>query len=173
MKEYLNGAANLPDRYPNAWHQAALIAFREGDYVAACTYLRRGIAANPYIAEGLTGRTVLTEHAVLSPQSSALSVHGPEWVIDYLESAACDWAAEEIDFVDWVFNALAVHKERAELMELQEGLTYERDDEERGSYAWRSTRFVDGITDVVSEKMVKKIRNRYGAEVWPWERESI
>jgi hypothetical protein len=30
--------------------------------VAACTYLRRGIAANPYIAEGLTGRTALTEH---------------------------------------------------------------------------------------------------------------
>jgi hypothetical protein len=30
--------------------------------VAACTYLRRGIAANPYMAEGLTGRTVLTEH---------------------------------------------------------------------------------------------------------------
>ena len=39
-----------------------MIAFRQGDYVAACTYLRRGIAANPYIAEGLTGRTVLSEH---------------------------------------------------------------------------------------------------------------
>ena len=50
-------------------------------------------------------------------------------------------------------------------MELQEGLTYERDDEKRGSFAWRSTRFVDGITDGVSETMAKKIRNRYGVEV--------
>ena len=135
------------------------------------TYLRKGIAANLYIAEGLTGRTVLTEHSVLSPQHSALdSVHGPEWAIDYLESAACDWSAEEIDFVDWVFNASPVFRERAELMELQEGLTYERDDEKRGSFAWRSTRFVEGITDEVSETMVQKVRNRYGVEVWPWAR---
>jgi tetratricopeptide (TPR) repeat protein len=165
MKEYLNGAANSPAH----WYQAALIAFREEDYVAACTYLRRGITANPYIAEGLTGRTVLTEHLVWH----ASNVHGPEWAIDYLESAACDWTAEEIDFVDWVFNAAPVLRERAELMELQEGLTYERDAEKRGLYAWRSTQFVEGITDEVSEKMVKKIRNRYGVEVWPWARASI
>jgi tetratricopeptide (TPR) repeat protein len=58
LQEYLKGAPNSPAH----WYQAALIAFREGDYVAACTYLRRGIAANPYIAEGLTGRTVLSYH---------------------------------------------------------------------------------------------------------------
>ena len=28
---------------PKAWYQAALIAFREGDYVSACTHRRRGI----------------------------------------------------------------------------------------------------------------------------------
>lgn len=79
MKEYLNGATNSPDSHPNAWYQAALIAFREGDYVAACTYLRKGIAANVYIAEGLTGRTVLTAHSVLSPQHSALSTKLRAW----------------------------------------------------------------------------------------------
>ena len=162
MKEYLNGAANSPAH----WYQAALIAFREGDFVAACTYLRRGIAANPYMAEGLTGRTLIAEHLCWH----ASNVHGPEWAIDYLESAACDWTAEETDFVDWVFNASPVLRERAELMELQEGITYERDDEKRSSFAWRSTRFVDGITDEVSETMVKKIRNRDGVEVWPWGR---
>jgi hypothetical protein len=47
--------------------------------------MRRGIAANPYIAEGLTGRTVLTEHLYWH----ASNVHGPEWAVDYLESAAC------------------------------------------------------------------------------------
>jgi len=165
MKEYLNGAPNSPMH----WYQAALIAFREQDYVAACTYLRRGIAANPYIAEGLTGRAVLSEHLYWH----ASNVHGPEGAIDYLESAACDWKAEEIDFVDWVFNASPVLKERADLMELHEGLTYERVDEKRGSYAWRSTRFVEGITDEVSEKMVTKVRNRYGMGVWPWARAAI
>jgi hypothetical protein len=82
---------------------------REGDYVSACTNLRRGIASNVYIAEGLTGRTVLNEHVALRPETSVLSTH--LWVIDYLESAACDWTAEEIHFVDWVFDAAPVLKE--------------------------------------------------------------
>lgn len=81
---------------------------------------------------------------------------------------ACDWTEEEIDFVDWVFNASPVLRERAELMEPHEGLTYEQDDEKRGSYAGRSTRFMEGITDEVSKKIVKKIRNRYRVKVWPW-----
>ena len=48
MKEYLNGAPNSPAH----WYQATLIAFPEGDYVAACTCLRRGIAANPKLRRG-------------------------------------------------------------------------------------------------------------------------
>ena len=60
--KYLKGAPNSPVDNPKAWYLAALIAFRLGDFVASRSYLRRGIAANPYMAEGLTGRTVLTEH---------------------------------------------------------------------------------------------------------------
>lgn len=40
LQEYLKGAPNSPAH----WYQAALIAFREGDYVAACTYLRASTA---------------------------------------------------------------------------------------------------------------------------------
>ena len=69
LQEYLKGAPNSPAH----WYQAALIAFQQGDYVAACTYLRRGIAANPYIAEGLNGRTMLSEHLYWH----ASKVHGP------------------------------------------------------------------------------------------------
>jgi tetratricopeptide (TPR) repeat protein len=162
MKEYLKGAPNSPAH----WYQAALIAFREGDYVAACTYLRRGIAANPYIAEGLTGRTVLSEHLYWH----ASNVHGPEWAVDYLDSAACDWTPEEIDFVDWVFNASPVLKERAEMMALHEGMTYERDAEKRAPYAQRSLDFIDRITDTLSKKMVRRVKNRWGVEIWPWDR---
>lgn len=165
MKEYLKGAPNSPAH----WCQAALIAFREGDYVAACTYLRRGIAANPYIGEGLTGRTVLSEHLYWH----ASNVHGPEWAVDYLNSAACDWTPQEIDFVDWVFNASPVLKERAEMMALHEGMTYERDPEKRAPYAQRSLDFIDRITDTQSKKMVRKVKNRWGDEIWPWDREGF
>jgi hypothetical protein len=40
MKEYLKGSHNSPAH----WYQAELIAFRQGDYLEACTYLRLGNA---------------------------------------------------------------------------------------------------------------------------------
>ncbi len=165
MKEYLAGAPNSPAH----WYQAALIAFREGDYVAACTYLRRGIATNHYIAEGLTGRTVLSEHLY----RHASNVHGPEWAVDYLDSAACDWTPEEIDFVDWVFNASPVLKERAEMMALHEGMTYERDTERRAPYAQRSLDFIGRIPDTLSKKIVRKVKHRWDVEIWPWDRDGF
>ena len=146
-----------------------MIAFRQGDYVAACTYLRRGIAANPYIAEGLTGRTVLTEHL----HWHASNVHGPDGAIDYLESAACNWTAEEIDFVDWVFNAAPVLKERATWMELNEGLAYTWVGEQRAAYAQKSLTFINRITDTLSKKMVRKVKNRWDDQIWPWQRTSL
>ena len=46
----------------------------------------RGIVATYYMAEELTGRTVLTEHLYWH----ASNVHGPKCAVDYLDSAACD-----------------------------------------------------------------------------------
>jgi tetratricopeptide (TPR) repeat protein len=165
LKEYLKGAPNSPAH----WYQASLIAFREGDYVAACTYLRRGIAANPYIAEGLTGRTVLSAHLYWH----ASNVHGPEWAVDYLGSAASDLTPQEIDFVDWVLNASPVLKERAEMMALHEGMTYERNAVKRAPYAQRSLDLINRITDALSKKMVRKVHNRWGNDIWPWDREGF
>jgi len=71
MKSYLKEAADSPAH----WYQAGQIAFREGDFVSACTYVRRGIAANPYIAEGLTGRTRINEHLYWH----ASNRNSPEW----------------------------------------------------------------------------------------------
>jgi len=126
-------------------------------------------AANPYNVEVLTGRTLIAEHLYWL----ASNVHGPEWAIDYLESAACDWSAEEIDFVDWVFNASPVLKERAEFMELQEGLTYEWDANKRDFFALRSMGFLDRITDVLSQQMVRKFKNRFGEQSWPWDKNRL
>jgi hypothetical protein len=87
-----------------------------------------------------------------------------------LSAPACDWSAQEIDFVDWVFNSSAVLRERACLMEQHEGLTYEQDPVRREPYALSSSYFVDELTDDLSKAMVKRIQNRYGVEFWPWER---
>ena len=45
LKSFLKEAEYSPAH----WYQAGQIAFRDGNYVSACTYIRRGIAANPYL----------------------------------------------------------------------------------------------------------------------------
>ncbi len=132
--------------------------FREGDYVAVCTYLRRSIPLNPYITEGLAGRTELSEHLYWH----ASNMHGSEWAVDYLDSAACAWTRDEIDFVDWVFNAPPVLKECTEVMALHEVMTYELDAEKCATYAQRSLDFIDRIRDIPSKKMVHKVKNQWG-----------
>lgn len=56
------------------------------------------------------------------------------------------------------------------MMALHEGITYKRDPEKRSTYANRSLDFIDRITDTLSKKMVRKMKNRYGVEIWPWDR---
>jgi hypothetical protein len=81
--------------------------------------------------------------------------------------------AEEIDFVDWVFNAAPVLKERAAWMALNEGLTYTWDAVKRAPYAQKSIGFIDRITDTLSKKMVRKVKSRWDDEIWPWQRTSL
>jgi len=154
---------------PAYWYQAGQIAFRQGDFVSACTYVRRGIAANPYIAEGLTGRTQINEHLYWH----ASTRNGPEWAADYLSAPVCDWVPQEVDFIDWVFNSSVVLRERASLVEQHEGLTYERDAKRRQAFGMRSSNLMDKLTDGLSNAMVKRVQNRYGVEIWPWERASF
>ena len=85
----------------------------------------------------------------------------------------CDWSTQEIDFVDWVFNSAAVLRERANLMDQHEGLTFERDAVRREPFALSSSYFVNGLTDDLSMEMMRKIQNRYGVAIWPWERDGF
>jgi hypothetical protein len=64
-------------------------------------------------------------------------------------------------------------KERAEMMALHEGMTYERDAEKRSPYLQRSLDSIDRITDTLSKKMVRKVKNRWGQDIWPWDREGF
>jgi hypothetical protein len=63
-----------------------------------------------------------------------------------------------------------VLRERANLMEQYEGLTYERDAVRREPFALRSSYFANELTDDLSVVMVKRIQDRYGVEIWPWKR---
>ena len=53
------------------------------------------------------------------------------------------------------------------MMALREGITYERGAEKGAPYAQRSRDFIDRITDTLSKKMVQKVKNRWGDEIWP------
>jgi hypothetical protein len=53
------------------------------------------------------------------------------------------------------------------MMALHEGMTYERDAEKRAPYAQRSLDFIDRITDTLSKKMIRKLKNRWDVEIWP------
>jgi hypothetical protein len=52
-------------------------------------------------------------------------------------------------------------------------MTYERDAEKRSPYAQQSLDFIGRITDTSSKKMVRKIKNRWNEEVWPWDRAKL
>ena len=51
-----------------------------------------------------------------------------------------------------------------------EGLTYARDAVRREPFALRNSYFVNELTDDLSIAMVKRLQNRYGVEIWPWDR---
>lgn len=56
------------------------------------------------------------------------------------------------------------------MMVLHEAMTYERDAEKRSPYAQRSFDFINRITDTMSKKMMRKVKNRWGNDIWPWDR---
>jgi len=58
-------------------------------------------------------------------------------------------------------------------MALNEGLTYAWAPEQRAPYAQKSIKFIDRITDTLSKKMVRKVKNRRSDEILHWDREGF
>lgn len=75
--------------------------------------------------------------------------------------------------MDWVFNAAPVLKERAAWMALNEELTCSWDAVGRAPYAQKSMALTDRITDTLSKKMARKVKNLWGEKIWPWDREGF
>jgi len=155
---------------PSAWYQAGKIAFGLEHYVQACTYLRRGIAANAYIAEAITGRQHLTPHAYRYFNG----VQGPSWAQSYIGTPQGTWGLQETQFMDWVFNCALVLRERAERMALLEAQTHESEPQRRIWLGRQLDALFDEISDAQSKQIVRQIkaihrRDMLGQKVWPWE----
>ena len=156
--------------FPPCAYSLALLEFMKERYVEAATALRLGIATNHYITEGLTGREELNPHFYWHGHSYSTD----ETAQDYLYLGGYDmWAGVSgaIEFCDWLFNCSAVLRERAKIMEAREGLTYERDYEVRGVYSDKIIALINSIDSSLSKKIVKLYHDRYGNEMWPWEKE--
>lgn len=162
----LNGFLALASDQPTLWYAAGRVAFQRQQFVQACTYIRRGIAGNPYVAEGLTGRTVLRDHIY----HHASNLYGQEFAVDFLGSAPGAMSSEQKDFVDWVFNCSDVLRERADLMACHEALTYSREPSDRIGHIEKRKELLSSIDDRLSLKLVCKVQNRWGDEIWPWDR---
>lgn len=167
----LKSFLKLASEQPTLWYSVALIAFRQNDFVTACTYARRGIAGNPYVAEALTGRLLLSDHLYWHGSN----LYGTDFALDYVNApfAGNKWENEETDFIDWVFNCAAVLQERAEMMACHEGLTYSHEVDDRRAHIEKMDRAVSKINDSLSKKMVRKVLNRWGQEIWPWDRRGL
>ena len=59
------------------------------------------------------------------------------------------------------------------IREVYEGITYEQGAEKRAPYAQRSFDFINRITNTLSKKMVRKVKNRWDVEIWPWDRDGF
>lgn len=154
------------DGYPPYFYDLALCNMFQGDWVRAATALRRGFAANSYIAELLGGNS---DPATLSIWHSS-NLAAPGTACEYFDMCGSFWLTEpdSFPFTRWLFNHPMILAERAEVMTCQEALLWERDVAARRALGERERAFVEGISDNLSAAIVVKRKDRDGNVVWPW-----
>ena len=152
--------------YPPYYYELALTYMLRNEWIAAATALRRGFAANPYIAEILAG----------NPNPEPLAIwHGttlaePEIACDYIQMYGMHWhnQPDSFAFTRWLFNHPKVLAERGEIMECKEALLWEGDAAIRKKFIEREFLVINTINDGLSAAIVTKRKDRRGQMVWPW-----
>lgn len=154
------------DDYPPYCYELALLHILNKDWVKAATALRHGFSANSYIAEMLCGNFNPIPLAIWHGTNFA----EPETATDYIEMYGELWFRypDVLAFVRWLFNHSSIMNERASLMKCSEDLLSERDLEAWGQIIDRQRQLLNGIDHRLSTKIVKKVKNRQGQEIWPW-----
>lgn len=158
------------DSYPPYWYELALSHMLKDEWLPAATALRRGFAANPYIAELLGG----------NPQPAPLAIwHGtsmaePETACDYIQMYGNLWhlQPDSLAFTRWLFNHPKVMTERALLMQGREAALWESDGAVRGAIFMHERQMMASIDDSLSTELITQRKDRRGNMVWPWARPS-
>ncbi len=153
--------------YPNNDYSLGLLEFINGKYSAAATALRRGFVGNMYIAEMLTGRIVEKPHFFWHGSSDASVRNAKSYLLDQSMLDLWESIPQAIDFVDWLYNCAAVLRERLELAEIREGLTYEHDFAKRVPFVERGEVLRRSISKTAM--LIQKVTDHRGEIRWPWE----
>lgn len=168
-RNILEGNASQ-DGYPPSIYSLALLEFSEDRIVQALTWLRRGVAENPYIAEALNGRIKPASHV----RWHGSNYKGPDVVEDYMEEAESLWQRTSLAlaFLDWAFNCSWGLRERADFAEVAEALARERDFEVRGQWIERQRALQRKITDKSSLDWLESAKDNASDNLYPWERKN-
>lgn len=154
------------DDFPPYFYEMALCCMLKDDWVAAATALRRGFAANPYIAEFLTGNPDPFPLAIWHDTNLA----EPGMASDYAEQYGSLWRElrDSTVFTRWLFNHPKVLAERAAIMECREALLWEHDTAARTQIRARDRALTADIDDTLSKAIVVQRVNAKGQTIWPW-----
>lgn len=153
--------------YPPYWYDLALAHLWRYDWVDAATALRRGFAANPYVAEILGGNPAPAPLAIWHPDDTML----PEAAAGYVASYGALWheRADALPFVRWLFNHPEAMMERAPVMACREALLWETAPDRRGAILGRLEELTARIDGRLSAALVVKRDSLGRQQVWPWD----
>lgn len=155
------------DNYPPYFYELALCHMLRDDWGSAATALRRGFAANPYLAEILTGNQNPTPLAIWHGSD----LEEPEIAHEYMQMYGGLWYSQpdSFAFTRWLFNHPKVLAERAAILACQEALMWESDAGIREELVFRKTELIDRIDDSLSAVIVTKRQAlRSKDAIWPW-----
>jgi len=154
------------DSYPPYFYELALTHILKSHWVEAATALRQGFSENSYISEILCGNPCPQPLAIWH----GINLAEPDIAVDYIEMYGELWFRhpESLAFVRWLFNHSSVMAERAQWIKCSEELFSEHGLEARRRIMNRQQALLDGIDHQLSTKIIKKIQNQRGKEIWPW-----
>lgn len=155
------------DGFPPCLYELALCHVQRKEWVAAATALRRGFAANAYIAEILGG----CNHPAPLAIWHGSDMDSPDCAAEYLDTYGVLWTThpEGLLLTRWLFNHPAVLAERAAVMECKESLLWEMDFASRGKIIAKQNKIVSGIDDRLSAAIVTQRKDQRGQMIWPWQ----
>lgn len=152
--------------YPAYYYELALSYMFTNEWGAAATALRRGFAANPYLAEILLGYPAPPPLAIWH----ASNLEEPEAASEYVQMYGSFWwtLTDSLPFTRWLFNQPKVMVERAAILECKEALLWTSDAPTRSKLIDQQRRLTANIDDAISTAIVTKRKGRGRQMIWPW-----